>query len=300
MADKLRKIHIINPCAGKGNKPYKIDNVDEYVTTSVGDAESFAYQTCLKEPAHIIVFGGDGTVNEVVNGIIKAGAGDTARLSVVPAGTGNDFARFIGNSETYDELVVDAMLCNDRYAINMVNIGFDCSVVIKTNNYKKKPFIGGSLAYILGVCNVLMHRMGQRLSVRVETEDGKIHNIDRELLFTCIANAQCCGGGFRAAPVADICDGIIDVMMVDRISRMLFISLVGDYRKGKHIDPVTMEPVKSFKKFMSYIRCRAVDISGMEHVCIDGEISECSSLHIEPVPHALRVIRLPADYPCQC
>ncbi|MBQ4054612.1 MAG: acylglycerol kinase family protein, partial [Clostridia bacterium] len=124
----MRKIMILNPAAGHGDAD-KLTSPDEkiliYKTKSVGDAERYVTQECRIDPeTHFIVCGGDGTVNEVVNGIISAGAGESAMFSIVPTGTGNDFIK--NDLEKKKVHKVDVVAINGRYAVNMINIGFDC------------------------------------------------------------------------------------------------------------------------------------------------------------------------------
>lgn len=291
----MRRIHIINPAAGKGRAAdFGGAEHSVYATRSVGDAERFAYEACLENPdTYFVVFGGDGTLNEVVNGVMRAGAGKRARLSVVPAGTGNDFARFLGRFPAGDEATCDLISYNDRYAVNMINIGFDCDVVTKTAEYKRLPLVSGSLAYILGVGNILLHRLGRRMTVRLTLADGSVETLDRELLLIFAANGGYCGGGFFSAPAAKVDDGLLDVMTVNKVTRRVFLSLVGDYRKGTHIDSKTLEPVEKFSGTIEYRKCGALEISGIGRLCADGEVETAESVRIGVVPSAVTFIVLP-------
>ena len=95
----MKRLHIFNPVAGGGHSPELLtkgaaNGEEVYVTSGIGDAERFVYEMCRsRSEVHFVVYGGDGTLNEAANGIIRAGAGERTLLSVVPAGTGNDFAR---------------------------------------------------------------------------------------------------------------------------------------------------------------------------------------------------------------
>ena len=209
----MKRIHIFNPAAGGGHSPELLTKgaaagEESYVTTGVGDAERFVYGVCReREEAHFVVYGGDGTLNEAANGIIRAEAGNRTLLSVVPAGTGNDFVR------TFPEkgcvTTVDAMryryfadaegkeLLGDRYAMNIINFGFDSRVVKKTGFYKS--IFPGSAAYIAGVADTLCRRIGEPWQVAVIDGDGVREEYDGVFTLALAANCRYYGGGFRAA-----------------------------------------------------------------------------------------------------
>ena len=289
----MKRIHIFNPVAGKGHSPEMLTShniKDEiYITQCVGDAARFVEEAAHADPeTHFIVYGGDGTLNEAVNGILRAGAGQQALLSVVPTGTGNDTLRSLPDIKG-TELFVDAMEYNGKYAINIINMGFDCSVVDRTQSYKRLPAVDGGLAYILGVADVLFHKMGEDWHIRMELENGETEEVAGTFLLTLAANGSCYGGGFKAASLAKMNDGLLDILIVPKLSRASFLSLVADYRKGTHLDPVTMRPAKKFEKKVLYRRCRSLTVEGVRRICADGEIEHAAAVRISVLPRALRM-----------
>lgn len=284
----MSRINIINPKAGKGLAEKFVNEGEEVVyTTCIGDAERIAYEICNEnENAHLTVYGGDGTINEAVNGIIKAKYADSATLSAFPAGTGNDFLRIDKNKT----VLCDVGKYNDRYFINMLNIGFDCDVVIKTQKMKKKPLISGSMAYILSVLGRFFEKFGQKMSITLTDENGNIHSFDDEFLLCIVANGTHYGGGFNSSPESDVTDGVLEFLFVKKISRLKFISLILKYKKGAHIKDGKV--IKQFADVAKYIRCKKVTIKGMEYYCADGEIEYLSDkdtpLNINVVPGAVR------------
>lgn len=111
--------------------------------------------------------------------------------------------------------------------------------------------------------------------------------MDQKILLCACANSRFYGGGFCAAPIASINDGMMDVLVVDDVTRLEFISLVGAYHEGTFIDDhgVMME---KFKKLLKYKRCRAIEITGPERFCLDGEIFRAEGkIRGEIVPGAL-------------
>lgn len=282
----MRKIMILNPAAGHGDAA-KLSSPNEevfvYTTVCVGDAERYVEEECKKNPeTHFIVCGGDGTVNEVVNGIMKADVGDSAVFSIIPTGSGNDFVK--NNFEKKKTHKIDVIKINDRYAINMINIGFDCDVVEKTQYYKQKH--KGSTAYILGVVDVLFKPFGKNFKIRYTTTEDEEVCLEQECLLCAIANGAYCGGGFNFAPLSSATDGVLDVLIVKKISRAKFISVVAQFRAGKFIEKDgTLK--KAYKGMLDYVKCTSIDIESIDSVCIDGEVNEASYAHISILPQAI-------------
>lgn len=286
----LKRLHIFNPASGVKHSPELLtkgaaNGEERYVTTCVGDAERFIYETCLTRPeTHFVVYGGDGTINEAVSGIVRAGAGSKALLSVVPAGTGNDFVRsFPEKDRIYN---VDVLKYDNKYAANIVNFGFDSKVVIKAAAYKNA--FPGSAAYIAGVADTFFHKIGEKWQIEIETEDGQIEKYDEIFTLALAANCRYYGGGFCAAPLAVSNDGLIDFVAVKKVSRLAFINLIGAYKKGTHLDPETGRPYPKFEKYVLYRRCKRVSIKGVTTLCADGEIEERSEADITVIPNAIR------------
>ena len=287
----MQTLHIINPAAGNGRAEQTADRripagQPRYLTTGVGDAERIVLETCGREPdTHFIVYGGDGTVQEAAAGILRAGAGNTAALSVVPTGTGNDLLRTFPEAGKLH--VIDAMKCADTYALNIVNFGFDSTVVEKTERYKKR--FPGSAAYILGLVDTLFRRIGQQWTVELEDADGNVETLCGDFTLALAANCRYYGGGFHAAPLADPTDGMLDFLAVKAVSRLTFLKLVGDYKKGTHIDPATGTVREKFERYVLFRRCRRVKLSGIVNYCADGEVRPATELEISVIPHALRL-----------
>ena len=243
-----------------------------YYTTSVGDATEYVRSMVIstQDRQRFICVGGDGTINEIVNSSPK---NPNVEFGVIPNGSGNDFVRNFTNVDLFtdidaqidgDTFPIDLIKCNDHYCVNMVNIGFDCSVVKEAARLKKFKFISPSLSYICGVVTALFKKYGTKM--KVIFDDGEV--IERDLLLTAIGNGRYCGGGFDAAPVALLDDGLMDVAIINKISRFTFIGLVGSYKNGTYL---------SNEKAMQYITHKKVSHFKMEFeeetsICIDGEI----------------------------
>ena len=286
----MRKIMILNPAAGHGDAA-KLKNtehigVEIYETTCIGDAKRFAYEKCVENPdTHFIICGGDGTVNEVVNGIMESGKSDTAAFSVVPTGSGNDFIK-IGLTKG-EKHRIDLIKYNGKYAVNMINIGFDSRVVAATEKYKKNH--KGSTAYLMGVANAFFKKLDERFKLTYTDENGNETVREGDFILCAIANGNYCGGGFDFAPLSSVKDGLLDLLIVNKLSRAKFISVFGDFKKGNFIEEDGTVK-KKFKKIITYVICSSLTIENTTSVCADGEVENPDSVHAEAVPDAINYI----------
>ena len=208
----MKIIHILNPAAGQGEAlKYKgLENT--YLTTGVGDATEYVKNNA-DDDVHFCVYGGDGTVSEVVNGIMQSGK--RASFSIVPVGTGNDLLRTL-DMNTASTVMADVLAINGRYAVNAINTGFDLDAAAKASEFKTKRFVSGTLAYLLGVISVLCKKFGKCIKAEFCDENGQSHTFEGECLLAVAANGSFYGGGFKCAPVADITDGLIDLLIVKK------------------------------------------------------------------------------------
>ena len=266
----MPRFNIINPAAGQGlAEKYANETDDNRFTTAIGDAEKIAREICdTVENAEITVYGGDGTLNEVVNGIIGSKYASSAIVSAYPAGTGNDFLRY--SDEKVTVRCDSVKYNNSRHYVNILNIGFDCDVVIKTAQMKKKPLISGSMAYILSLVLRLLEKFGQEMHIECVDENGKKFSYDGSFTLCLAANGTYYGGGFNASPESNVDDGVFELLAVKKLSRFKFLSLVGLYKKGKHIH--NGKPIKKFEEHFIYHKCKSARISGINYFCADGEI----------------------------
>lgn len=291
---KIKKVmHILNPFAGKGTAKKVKESLSGsdfvYMSESSVDTSEFIKKSCQENPdTCFTVYGGDGTVFKAVNALMDSGCADRASLKVVPIGSGNDFVR------TFDgfkgETEIDILTFNGRYAANVINMGFDCSVVKRTTKIKKSPLIPGKLAYTFGVAGEIFNKKPMDAIVTITYADGSQEIIQDKFLL--IAAGNCCyyGGGFKAAPAAKYNDGLIDVALVKNVSVPTFVGLVADYKKGSFVNSATGEVVEKFKKCVLYKKCVGIKVIGCGSVCADGEIFDENEVEIGIIPKALNLI----------
>jgi len=209
--------------------------------------------------------GGDGTVFEVANGLLGS---DTA-LGIIPGGTGNDFARTLGLPKD-PVAVMEALLAapsravnvctlNDRVFLNVCGAGFDVDVVVASN--RAKHLGQGMLPYLYGVLHTLFTHKPRHFTIEFdgETRQGP-------LLLVSVANGQYIGGGMHIAPMARLDDDLLDVIMIQAVSRPRILRLLPEFINGSFIKRTDI---------VEHKRCRTVRISspGMR-MQMDGEVAD--------------------------
>lgn len=281
----MRKITIYNPAAGNGKM--KTFAGEGYRTTSQGDCRRFVKEECLKDAdVHFTVYGGDGTLNEAISGIMDASAGDKAQITVMPYGSGNDTVKSIPEKTVEDQVIsVDLIKYNDRYGINMLNIGFDCNVVASASRFKHKWNIAGKLSYLLGVVTEFFKPFGEDFNIEAVCENGEEFKYNGSCLLCAVCNGEWCGGSFHNSPASNMSDGVIEMMLVKKMSRLKFINLIGKYKKGTLVKE---DVLKKFGDYVTYLRIKNMKISGCKQICSDGEIENCTSAEISIIPGAIQ------------
>ena len=296
---------IINPAAGKGTHVKTLtekihaaaQNIEYeiYLTKCPGDAVEYVAKAVSADGDlhRFYACGGDGTLGEVING---APACERAQFALIPIGTGNDFCRnFDDRSAFFDierqingtPMSIDLIRYNDRYCVNMLNVGFDCNVVERTVRFKKSPIIPSSMAYTTGVAVSLLHKMTTNMHITLD--DAEV--LSRPMLLLSVGNGKYYGGGYRSNPCSLLDDGLFDVNIVEKVSRFTFLSLVSSYKAGTHLETA--------KQHVTYRQSTSLKIAFDTDtmVCVDGELETARELTISIAPAAARFI-LPYGVAC--
>lgn len=295
----MKHYFIINPASGKGKGKVSLEQqINEvcgelgveyeiYHTTAIGDAERFVRETASAGGVNrFYACGGDGTICEVVNGAADFAG---AEVGVIPVGTGNDFVRNFTPLDKFFDIAaqlrgstqrLDLIKYNDRYIANMLNTGFDCEVVRAVVSIKKNPLIPGKLAYLAGVVKNFIKKPGVNMTVSIDGGEP----CKKELLLTCVANGEFCGGGFHSAPLSALNNGKMDVCFIKNVTRRKFVSLLPSYKNGTYLER------KDIKDIAEYITCSRLDIEfpALQYVSIDGELEQYERLSLTALPGALR------------
>lgn len=247
--DEMRHLFIINPAAGKKETTLQLERRLEKLsfaheaayTKGEGDARRITEEAARQgEPVRIYACGGDGTLNEVVNG---AAGHDHVAITCVPKGTGNDFLKVFGpnyREQFYDleglaagpQAAFDLIDCNGKLGIDVVCTGVDARIAADVHRYKNWRFVSGMGAYCLALVeNVLFKGLTRPMSVRMEDVEHQ-----GETTIICVCNGRHYGGGFNPVPEAMPDDGVLDMLLVPKISLFTFARLVGKYAKGRYKD----------------------------------------------------------------
>ena len=245
----MHHLFIINPRAGKKRSTQQLeesirslDLSHEIVhTKKAGDACRIARMMAeTGEDVRLYACGGDGTLNEVVNG---AAGFPNAAVTNVPIGTGNDFLKIFGKDakKRFSDLealsqgpqtAMDLIDCNGLLGIDIVCCGLDARIATDKDKYNDLPMVTGIGAYILSaLANVLFKGIAKPMAV----DCGDLH-FEGDTALVCVCNGRYYGGGFM--PVGDNMpdDGLLETLVVRKVSKLTFFRLVKEYGSGKYRD----------------------------------------------------------------
>jgi YegS/Rv2252/BmrU family lipid kinase len=244
----------------------------------------------------VIAMGGDGTVHEVMNGIMEIPEGKRPVLGVVPVGTGNDFGYAINASSTPatalkhaiegEPSIVDIGLMTDAngrkvFFDNSVGMGFGAIVSIRAHQL---PLLRGFLAYLVATLQSIILDFTP-ITMQIETDTDKWK---QKVAYLEVCNGQRIGGGYLAAPDAKIDDGVLDYVMIKDVSRPMMFRILPEVMKGTHV---------RFKQIIMGT-CKRFNITADRPLYIhtDGEIfsgpgSDIRKISFEILPNSLKVVR---------
>jgi diacylglycerol kinase (ATP) len=283
---------IFNPCAGKGRAAKmeaqlrrilreKLGEVDIFPTLHPAYARQISLE--LKDKYQtIIVAGGDGTIHEVVNGMV----GGSAALGFVPIGSGNDFVRMMhiphDLSEAVDvirtgrQITIDVGQLGDEFFPNGIGVGFDAWVVKESLKIKR---LRGIFMYLYAVLKTVFRYKNQTVTISV---NGK--SLEEDIFLVAIGNGKSMGGGFLLNPTAEINDGQLDICIIRGLKfREIFMHLPKAL-SGSHVHLEQVEVVRSDK----------IDINAPNGIAVhaDGELlgMDFKELNVTVRPRCLTVI----------
>ena len=297
---------IYNPIAGRGRAKKHWPEVqqalidagiefDVAATSAPLEAVTFAQKAPTKYST-VIAVGGDGTIHEVVNGLLHASnEGETIALGVVPLGNGDDFAKMIPPQTTIGDKVFDWHLAiekitqgqtklfdvgrisgdqlrseqnnNPQYFMNGMDIGFGAQAAL---NFTKVPsFLTGIAAYLAAIMKTLIDYHIPKVSIQIDDQPA----FEQSTTMTAITNGRCFGSGFWVCPDAQVDDGLLDVMVTQSVGRLKILSLIPKIMKGTHVN----EPI------LKNYRARRIVIKSEQSLVVeaDGEIPYTQTQHLE-------------------
>ncbi len=291
----MKHLFIINPAAGSRDrtKSYtqQITAVCEAhgldyriaVSGAPGECRTLARAAAASgEEYRIYACGGDGTLNEVVSGV--AGYKNVA-VTTFAGGSGNDFIRIFDQTEPFRDLErllesqeaeFDLMRCNGDVSLNICSVGLDARIGTDVASYKRIPLLHGFRAYAVSTIINTLRGVSEHYVVEVNGE-----KIDADQTLICACNGRFYGGGFNPVPEADPADGLMEVLLVTKVSRLKIASVVGKYKDGKYADYPHL--IRHFRTNRLKIYC-----DGPTSINLDGELRTGEVVDISIAPEKLR------------
>jgi diacylglycerol kinase (ATP) len=294
---------ILNPLAGTDAAPdhlarmnerlrSRIGTLDIVITVAEGDASETARQAVQDGYDHLFIAGGDGTLNEALNGVASAGGLDAVTFGVIPLGTGNDFATALGLPDDVeaaidqllgsDAVLVDVGRLNDRCFVNVSAGGFLAEVSDAVNPRLKT--VAGKLAYLIGGAQVILDYEPVRAQLR--RVDGAAAPEDMALYAFAVCNSRLVGGGRLIAPDALVDDGELDVCLIHAMPTLEFLTLLRRVSDGEHVEDDRV----------AYFRTRELELAFDRPIKVntDGQVLEADRCCYRILPQAARFLGVAA------
>ena len=244
----MTHLFIINPAAGSRDRTKYYRQIIKEICTQKGvdyeikvsEAPGHC-QTLTREAAltgkeyKIYACGGDGTLNEVAAG---AAGFDNVSVTVFSGGSGNDFTKLFSDAEAFrdleklmdsEEVSFDMIRCNDDLALNICSVGLDARIGTDVSNYKRLPLLSGFRAYAASTVVNVIKGIAEHYVVELEGQ-----RIDGDQTLICACNGRFYGGGFNPVPEADPTDGLLDILLIKKVSRLQVAKVIGKFKSGKY------------------------------------------------------------------
>lgn len=244
----MRHLFVMNPHAGKFDRSQEMLEKIRHMmagrreewsavrTQGPGHAVALVEEAARQgDELRVYACGGDGTLNEVVNG---AAGRDHVAVTHCPMGSGNDFLRMFGPDAPrfYDlkELLdapqapMDLIDCNGHLALNVCSVGFDARIGLGAGDFKGLPLVSGTMAYQLSAVRAILQGIHRPYRVSIDGEELP----GSEFTLMCACNGRYYGGGFNPSRTAMPDDGLLDFVVIPAVSRLTVVSLIGKYAKG--------------------------------------------------------------------
>jgi len=291
----MKHLFIINPAAGSRNRTEEYSEVihricrarkldyEIRVSTAPGEATRIAREAAEKgEALRLYACGGDGTLNEVVAG---AAGHANAAVTVFSGGSGNDFVKIFDDPGAFfdlhrlmdaDEATFDLIRCNEDISLNICSVGLDARIGTDVSRYKRLPLLQGFRAYAASAVVNVIKGIAEHYVVEVDGE-----RIDGEQTFICVCNGRYYGGGFNPIPEADPSDGLLDVLIVKKVSRAQVPGLIGKYKNGRY---------KELSHVARYIKTDRVKIicDKPTPINLDGELRMAREMEMKVAKEKIR------------
>ena len=291
----MKHLFIINPAAGNRDRTEQHRRMIreicearglEYriaVSQAPGHCRTLAREAAESgEPYRIYACGGDGTLNEVAAG---AAGYDNVAVTVFCGGSGNDFVKIFDEPKAFydlerlmdtEETVFDMIRVGDDLSLNISSVGLDARIGTDVSNYKRLPLLQGFRAYAVSTVINVIRGIAEHYVVEVNGE-----TLDSKYTLICVCNGRYYGGGFYPVPDADPTDGLLDVLVVAKVSRLKLASVIGKYKAGRYRELPHL--VRHFRTDKITVRCdRETPIN------LDGELRRLETVEMAVAEEKLR------------
>jgi len=290
----MKHLFIINPLAGKGTALKLIPKIEkilgtlkeEYkieITRYPGHAIELVKAYVKESDYRVYAVGGDGTLNEVLNGIVDS----NSSLGVIPTGSGNDYIKSITKDLSKDilyrtivgtEKPIDIGKINDRYFLNISSAGIDAQIALNSIKFKKLPMINGFTAYLFSIIYTILKYKNQYIVA--EIDDSIIKEIT---VLVAFGKGRSYGGGMKVLPYSVIDDGYLDICHVKAMSKFKILTLFPVLIKAKHA---------SVKDYVSFFKCKSAKITFDTEtpINLDGEIITAKKLSVSILTKKIKFI----------
>ena len=228
----LKALKVVKKCLEDAQQEYTIHQT-EYAGHAIDLAKQLNEE---KEDLKLIVLGGDGTFNEVLNGIQDF---SKVTMGIVPCGSGNDFIKASGHPKKYKDAMkvilsnstgyVDFIQAGDKRSLNVAGAGMDVDVLLK---YASVQRLKGKLAYLWSLLYTLSHTRFHKMEITID--DGE--PIVKSVFMIGIGNGQCIGGGMKVCPNGIVDDGKLDIVAVNEIKKSRIVGNLPKFLNGKHVN----------------------------------------------------------------
>lgn len=279
----MRYYFIINPHSGKVKKSVVESNIRKaclkreipyeiMYTKKAGDAKSLARKISDNEECVVFSVGGDGSLNEVLNGVTGS---KNKILGNIPSGSGNDFDKTLKQCQN-GTITVDLGKINNKYFINVACLGMDADVANNLLKVRNKKWIPVSQRYNASLVYTYFRYKFKKLKITMGESQ-----IEKECTILAIGNGQYYGSGFRIAPHALLDDGLFDIYFVEKMSKPKIIPVLLKLLKAKH------ESSSYVKRYSE----RKIIVES-EELCtfnVDGESMTSNHFELEVIPNGIRV-----------
>ena len=291
----MKHLFIINPAAGSKDrtKEYSVaiheictaKNLDYRIEVSAapGECTRIAREAAQSgEEVRIYACGGDGTLNEVAAG---AAGFPNAAVTVFSGGSGNDFVKLFSDPKAFfdlerlldaEETEFDMIRCNGDLALNICSVGLDARIGTDVASYKRIPLLQGFRAYAASTVVNVIRGIAEHYVVQINGE-----TVDDEFTFVCVCNGRFYGGGFNPVPEADPADGLLDVLLVKKVSRLQVPGIIGKYKNGRYQELPDL--VRHLRTTQLQVRCdKATPVN------LDGEVRIAQKVDFKIADEKLR------------